>query len=142
MKVLSCGIIPLRNENGTWLVLLVQLYARHWGFPKGHLEQEEEPKDAAIRELYEETGLTVNRFLSDEIFTESYSFFHQGKRIDKQVIYFLAEVAGELRLQKEEIKDAKWVPLVEAAEHVTFPAGKEICKRVLELIPPIANTSP
>ena len=35
-----------------------------WGFPKGHMEEGETPKDAAKREVSEETGFVVE--LSDE----------------------------------------------------------------------------
>jgi 8-oxo-dGTP pyrophosphatase MutT (NUDIX family) len=35
-----------------------------WGFPKGHMEEGETPKDAAKREVSEETGFIVE--LSDE----------------------------------------------------------------------------
>jgi bis(5'-nucleosidyl)-tetraphosphatase len=30
-----------------------------WGFPKGHLENDERTDECAMRELYEETGLTI-----------------------------------------------------------------------------------
>ena len=30
-----------------------------WGYPKGHLEEGEKPVDAAVREVFEETGFKV-----------------------------------------------------------------------------------
>ena len=30
-----------------------------WGYPKGHLEEGENPVDAAVREVFEETGFEV-----------------------------------------------------------------------------------
>ena len=41
-----------------------------WGFPKGHLEEGEKPSEAAIREVYEETGFKV-QLLDDKPIAES-----------------------------------------------------------------------
>lgn len=131
----SYGIIPLCKKAGEWHVLLIQHDAAgHWAFPKGHPEKGEEPRQTAARELQEETGLEVLRYLSHSPFMEKYHFFAKGQRIEKTVMYFLAEVTGEVALQAEEIKAAKWVPLSEAATHVTFPAAKTICNQVFQSI--------
>lgn len=130
----SYGIIPLRKERGEWQVMLVQLHAGHWGFPKGHAERNEQPQESAARELREETGYEVQQFLSDQPLIEAYHFFSRGNRIEKTVSYFLAEVYGELKLQNEEIKSAKWVPIAEAVDHVTFPASKTVCQRALQIL--------
>jgi 8-oxo-dGTP pyrophosphatase MutT (NUDIX family) len=125
----SYGVIPLRNKEGIWQVLLIQHQAGHWGFPKGHAERKEQPKQAATRELLEETGLTIVCYLSEQPLIEAYQFFSRGKRIEKTVTYFLAKVEGELKLQCEEIKDAKWIPLSEAVNHLTFSVSKAVCQR-------------
>jgi bis(5'-nucleosidyl)-tetraphosphatase len=130
----SYGIIPLHRRKATWDLLLVQLHAGHWGFPKGHLEAGEEPQQTAVRELYEETGLHVKSFLSDKTLEEHYHFTHQGRLIEKRVIYFIADVKGTLKIQEEEIKAAKWVPLDEAEQHVTFAAGKALCGEVRKIM--------
>lgn len=133
---ISSGIIPARRTDKGWELLLVQLHAGHWGFPKGHVEKDEEFRTTAVRELLEETGLSVKSFLTDEIFEENYIFTHQGKRISKKVIYFLAEVEGDLLIQEEEIKAAKWVPLSKSVQEMTFPAGRAMCNRVIALLSP------
>ncbi|CAI2351412.1 unnamed protein product [Caenorhabditis sp. 36 PRJEB53466] len=50
-------------------VLLVQSYfakGNSWGFPKGKINQNEPPRDAAIRECYEETGFDFGRHSENE----------------------------------------------------------------------------
>lgn len=42
-------------------VLLVQSRGNLWGFPKGSLLPQEDVKDGAIREVFEETGLTISK---------------------------------------------------------------------------------
>jgi hypothetical protein len=45
---LSCGIVLARRENDDWLTLLLRAY-HHWDFPKGIVEDGEDPMHAALR---------------------------------------------------------------------------------------------
>jgi 8-oxo-dGTP pyrophosphatase MutT (NUDIX family) len=127
----SFGIIPLRQDQGRWFVFLVQLRrGNHWGFPKGHSETNESPEACAKRELFEETHLEVHSFFSLPPFVERYAFFREGRKVAKEVVYFLAEVKGDPILQKEEIVAGKWVLLDEALSFVTYPESKRICDEV------------
>src|SRR5262245_2278238 len=116
----SFGVIPLKKVKGHWKVLLIKLHSGgHWSFPKGHAEKGEGPKEVAIRELFEETGLEVVSFLSEETLSESYMFFLKGQRISKKVHYFLCEVEGELTLQEGEVAESKWVSFKQVEGYVT-----------------------
>ena len=54
----SAGGIVLRQPDGVEeRFLLIRDSYRNWGFPKGHLETDEPPDAAALREVREETGL-------------------------------------------------------------------------------------
>jgi 8-oxo-dGTP pyrophosphatase MutT (NUDIX family) len=44
-------------NGGRALYLLIRDSYKNWGFPKGHLEVDEPPELAALREVKEETGL-------------------------------------------------------------------------------------
>ena len=113
----SFGIVPVSHADGHWNVFLIQhKHGRYWGFPKGHAETGETPEDAAHRELKEETNLDIVRFLYKEPLMEQYQFTYEGRRISKRVYYFLAEVTGEVVLEKSEIADGAWSPLSEARE--------------------------
>ena len=130
----SYGIIPLRLQNQEWHLLLVKHVSGHWAFPKGHPNPAETPHQAAERELYEETGLRVQRYLSQDILTEKYSFKWKGEEISKTVHYFMAEVSGNIVLQEIEIQASQWLPLSEAQERMTFPEGKRMCKEIIKII--------
>lgn len=123
----SYGIIPLKREGDKWMVLLIHHSSAHfWGFPKGHAEKGEMPKTAAIRELKEETNLDVIHFFSDSIIEERYHYTFRDKHINKTVGYFVAEVAGDLMLQDEEVSGSKWVPLDKAIDHLTYDTDKAV----------------
>lgn len=130
----SYGIIPLQKEKEGWNVLLVQLHAGHWGFPKGHPDPHETSLETAQRELFEETGLVVHQLLSEHTLEESYYFKVQKQLIHKTVTYYLAQVEGQVKKMEEEIKDLKWVPLREASKYVTYEQAKNICRQALELL--------
>jgi bis(5'-nucleosidyl)-tetraphosphatase len=129
----SFGIIPLTKKNNVWNVLLVQLHAGHWGFPKGHADPEESHFETAQRELLEETGLNVCHLLTEQTFEENYTFRVKGSLIHKKVIYFIAEVEGVSKILEEEIKAIQWVPLNESSKYVTFDQAKKICLQVDQL---------
>ncbi|MGD0664742.1 MAG: NUDIX domain-containing protein [Rhabdochlamydiaceae bacterium] len=128
----SFGIIPLMQMDGIWKVLLIlHKGGRHWAFPKGRSNPGETPLESAKRELKEETGLEVEKLLQDEPLSERYEFRRKSEIVVKTVQYFPALVYGEVRLQPEEIQDAKWVPLKEAVRHLTFREAKEMCRMLV-----------
>ena len=56
-KTLSAGVVVVRNEEGVWQYLALRAYD-YWDFPKGMVEQGEDPLQAAVREVEEEAGIT------------------------------------------------------------------------------------
>lgn len=129
----SYGIIALRYL-GKWEVLLIRHKKGHWAFPKGHPNQGEKPYETAVRELKEETNLSIKRLLFEETITENYCFTRKRDHIDKTVSYYLAEVEGEILLQKQEVIDYQWLALKKAHKVATFPQAKAICQKVENLL--------
>lgn len=131
----SFGIVPLMLKESKWHVLLIlHQKGKHWAFPKGHGNPGESPLQSATRELKEETGLDIKRILQDDPLVEKYRFYRKKEIVQKQVKYFPAIVSGDLHLQEEEIQDAKWVLLEDAASHLSFKEAKSMCQILPQLL--------
>lgn len=131
----SFGVVPLKKMNGEWYTLLIMhTKGGFLAFPKGHAEEGESPEQAAKRELFEETGLEVVRFLSEQTLPEVYQFYRNRRYIQKTVVYFLAEVTGEVVLQPTEVYASQWAKLTEAESKITYKESKSICRQALELL--------
>ena len=131
----SFGVIPLRKEKGQWMLLLINhKQGSFWAFPKGHGEPGETPEQTAKRELFEETGQKILQMLSEKTLSETYHFYRGSQLIEKTVIYFIAEVEGELRLQEGEVNEARWVKLNEAEQWITFKESRNLLQETLKLL--------
>ncbi len=67
---LSCGAVLARETDAGWLTLMLRAF-HHWDFPKGLRERGEEPMQAALREVREETGIDDLSFDWGDRFLES-----------------------------------------------------------------------
>lgn len=132
----SYGVVPFLHENEQWKVLLIlHREGNHWGFPKGKAnDQTESPEQAAKRELKEETGLDIVELLPFDPYTEQYQFRRKADFITKTVTYFPAIVGGELLLQEEEIRDAKWLSIKEALDQLSFKEAQQILLHYVQLL--------
>ncbi len=132
LSIDSAGIIPLSKEKDGWKVFLIQYrgYEQFWGCPKGRIEPKETSIQAAQRELFEETGLTVKTFFKNEPLLEEFYWFKKDEKCLKRILFYIAEVEGKVELQKEEIVNGQWFTLLEAIEKMAHLEGKEVLRRV------------
>lgn len=131
----SYGIIPLHIEQTQVEVFLIQhLRGGWWGFPKGHVEESESKQQAAERELLEETGLSVQKYLFPEPLKETYYFYFQNRRVHKEVEYFVAVVQGDIALQKEEVQNGQWCSFSQAQEILSFAQARQMLQKVEQML--------
>jgi hydrolase, NUDIX family len=73
-KIVAKALV--RNSKGLYLVLhrsnTHPLFPGHIDFPGGEVEPEEIPEAAVVREIQEETGLSVNPNKLKKLFTKQY----------------------------------------------------------------------
>lgn len=124
-KEKSCGCIIIENNK----VLLIHQTKGHWGFPKGHIEENETEFDTALREVKEETNLDVE--IDKKKRYNEYYITNRGSQ--KEVVLFIAKkIGGEIKVQEEEIRNIKWLLFKEAEQTITYESTKELFRKVLE----------
>jgi diadenosine hexaphosphate hydrolase (ATP-forming) len=101
-----------------------------WAFPKGHIEQDETPEDAAGREVREETGIEIA--LDGPLGSTRYEFkSHNGTMNRKQVDWFLASRTGGDIEHEPIFAEAKFVSLDEAVGLLTHSADRQLLERAI-----------
>jgi 8-oxo-dGTP pyrophosphatase MutT (NUDIX family) len=102
--------------------------------PKGHPDEGETMEEAATREVREETGLEAE--LIEKLGDVEYWYQRKGRRILKKVTFYLFEYrSGSVEDHDDEIEEARWMPLEQAARELSFPGEREMVKRALSRLP-------
>jgi 8-oxo-dGTP pyrophosphatase MutT (NUDIX family) len=134
------GVVFRRGADDDVRFLLIRDSYRNWGLPKGHLELEEPPADAARREVAEETGLG-DLILHGPIQVIDWYFRFRGKTIHKYCHFFLFESKqGEPVPQAEEgITDCAWHPLATSLETISYDNARSVLERAADMVRALAQ---
>ncbi|MGH7555332.1 MAG: NUDIX domain-containing protein [Longimicrobiales bacterium] len=125
-------VLHRTTEGCRFLLVRSRLTKRPlWEFPKGGLAAGETAKVAALRELFEETGLAEAdvRLLPKWVRKEDYRFNtgHGETRtvVRKKVTYYLAEsMRTDVRVSVKEASEFAWLPLEEAQRRIRYPTRR------------------
>lgn len=127
----SAGGVLARSLKGEWQVLLIGTADGRWSLPKGHVEGGETLREAAAREVEEETGVRPGA-VGPKIGTADWLFVKKGKRVHKYCTYFLMR-AGRGRpvpQVSEGITHCRWLAVDEAARTVSFANTRQVVEDV------------
>ncbi len=129
MEERSAGVLLFRDDE-VRKYLLLHYPAGHWDYPKGHIEENETEKDAAVRELREETGVKEDEFELIPGFKETIDYFYKkmGELSHKQVIYLLGQTDKERVRISREHQGHTWLPYDEAMDKLTFKNARDVLK--------------
>ena len=124
----SCGVLPYRITDGEREYLIVfEQFSKCWSLPKGHMEAGETETETALRELFEETGLSAELDTSKTATIE----YPISPIARKQVVFFLGQISGTPKAQDGEIEGFKWVKAGELKNYL-FPDTVEACAGLIE----------
>lgn len=125
-RVLSCGAVVLRETQAGWRLLLLRAFT-HWDFPKGLMEAGEEPLQAALREVREETSLDDLAFPWGEDFLETGPYSRS-----KTARYYLAvtkrsdvSILPNPETGRPEHSEFRWCSFTEA-RRITAPRVRDV----------------
>lgn len=119
-----------RGLDIEWL-LIKPKGSKKWRLPKGSIEKGESARSAALREVWEETGVRAR--IIEELDTIQYFYILKGSRFFKRVTFFLMEsLGGNPRIDKRwahEVDKAVWFPSEEAVARLAFKSEKETLRK-------------
>ena len=134
-KVICAGGIII-NNNGK--VVVVNQNHDSWSLPKGHVDDGETLLDAAIREIYEETGIQNPKFIKPigsfgryRIGLDGNDDLSHYKTI--HIFLFESNQAKLIPIDKNN-PEAKWLTYKEAEKILTHPNDKKFFKEAIESI--------
>ena len=136
----SAGGVLVRTVRGRTMVAAIRPRGRDkvWALPKGRIDEGETAAETAVREVREETG--VEGRLVEKLGDVRYVYtasWKGGERIFKVVSFFLLR-AGRGRIDgideamRVEVAEARWLPLDEAQQLLSYGGEREMAAKALE----------
>jgi 8-oxo-dGTP diphosphatase len=127
--ILAAGAVVCRRSDGGSEILVVHRPKYDdWSFPKGKLDPEEHLLGAALREVEEESGLSVR--LGPPLPIQRYPIDVDGSTVVKEVHYWTARQLGATDISSyqpnAEIDDVRWVPISAARSVLSYERDAEL----------------
>lgn len=124
-KEKSCGIVVFNDGK----VLMIHQNVGHWGLPKGHVEEGETEEETAIREVFEETGISADIIPG---FRKMITYQVKENTI-KDVVYFVGTTSEVNTLAQEcEVSEVKWINIDEALNKITHSDDRSVLESAIE----------
>lgn len=100
--------------------------AGHWDFPKGNIEAGEDEKQAATREIREETCINDVEFLDGFHEKIEYKYRHSKRLVQKEVVLFLARTHTQQVILSHEHIGFAWRKFDDAIQQLTYRNAKSL----------------
>lgn len=121
----ACGAIVIKEGK----VLLIQQTQGHWGFPKGHVENNETEEETAIREVKEETNVDIE-IEPNKRYQMEYELPNGNNKI---AVFFIAKpLSSDIKKQEEEISNIDWIEIGKVEEKLTYENTRELFRKAMK----------
>lgn len=137
------GIVLLNKDNKVFTAKRIDTLSDAWQMPQGGIDKEETPREAAIRELEEETSITNIEIISESRNWLSYDLpknlipkLWGGKYKGQQQKWFLCKFLGEeseinIKTNIPEFSEWKWTEFKKVPE-IIVPFKRELYQNIVD----------
>jgi len=127
----SAGGVTYREVDGQMMVVLIATKeGRAWSLPKGQVEENEDPLEAALREVREETGLS-SECVADLGHIEYWYRDSDSKILFRKFVHFflLRYTGGDVSKHGWEVDEARWFSIDDAVDSISYDDEREVLLR-------------
>ncbi|HEX6535504.1 MAG TPA: NUDIX hydrolase [Gemmatimonadaceae bacterium] len=133
------GVVVRHGKRGPEVALISVGEPPRWQLPKGIVEEGESPEATAVREVREEAGVSASPLEPlDPIDYWYVGTARDGSRVryHKQVHFYLMRYeSGSVEDHDHEVREARWVPLDEAATRLAFENERRLVRLAATRLP-------
>jgi 8-oxo-dGTP pyrophosphatase MutT (NUDIX family) len=127
------GVVHRSVDDRVQIILGHRREPPLWALPKGTPHAGETLEETALREVHEETGLSLA--LEAPIRSFSYVFVRGRTRFHKTVHFFLMRaIGGDVASHDREFDEVRWLDLDEALELMTHATERALVEEAAEMI--------
>lgn len=130
-QAVSAGGVVCDERDGVVMVAVCgRLKTGLWALPKGTPDNGESLEETALREVREETGLSVE--IAAPLGHIEYWFARDAGRIHKRVhFYLMRPCGGSFDDHDPEFDVVRWASAAEALDALTYPSEREVLRRAM-----------
>ena len=144
------GVVLLNRENKVFVAKRIDNPKNFWQMPQGGIDKGEEPYDAALRELEEETSVKnvslikeIDGFTTYNLPNSLLGIIWKGKFKGQKQKWYIFQFTGDdkeinLKTKKPEFLEWKWIELENITDTVV-DFKLEIYKKIKEEVKKIIN---
>lgn len=137
------GIMLLNSDNKVFVAKRIDTLVEAWQMPQGGIDEGEDPKKAAIRELEEETGVKnatiiaeYEEWLSYDLPEELYGKVWKGKYGGQTMKWFVMRYSGKdndinIETENPEFSEWKWTDIINLPNMIV-PFKKDLYQKLAD----------
>jgi ADP-ribose pyrophosphatase YjhB (NUDIX family) len=130
-KTYTAGGVVLNSSNQ---ILVVNQHGNSWSLPKGHIDPGEDAKQAAEREIREESGISQLSFVKELGSYERHRIGVNGQEETNELkhitIFLYRTLQQKLAPEDPDNPEARWVNQAEVSSLLTHPKDKEFFESI------------